>query len=103
MAIFAILTQGYSPHLRANIETTYRGRHRHWSDEISFVAGAGTARTVAEGLGIKTIGQDGGATAGIDKAIVIEVAPSYWGWTDAAFWSWLTNAFQESIDASTPL
>lgn len=94
MAVFAVISESPNPALRLGIEGLYPGNFYHWSDRVSFVTASGPAQRVSETLGVRTRGPDGTITQGFPDAIVVQLAPSYWGWTGAGLWAWLTSAFQ---------
>lgn len=95
MPVFAIISSVPKPDLRAAIERNHLpGNFYHWSDRVTVVVSPGTAQTLAEALGVKTRLPDGTITDGTTDTIVTQMAPSYWGWTGADFWTWLTAAHQ---------
>ena len=95
MAVYAVISESPNPALRAAMEKLYGASLFHWSDRVSFVTAPGPAQSVSESLGVRTRLPDGTITEGIGDTIVIQVAPSYWGWTNAGFWAWPTAAFQK--------
>ena len=95
MPVFVINAQEPQPQVRTSIERLYAGNFYHWSDRVSFVIAPGPAQMVAESLGVKTRLPDGRTSEGVPDTIVTQLAPSYWGWTGAEFWTWLAAAFQK--------
>lgn len=94
MAVFAIISKKPEPALRAAIEKNHAGNFYHWSDRVSFITATGTAAPISSALGVKTSGVDKEVLGTIDDTVVTQLAPSYWGWSGAEFWTWLTNAHQ---------
>lgn len=93
MAVFAIMSEEPEPKLREAVERAFPEKHWHWSDTVSFVIGSGAAAAVSKAVGIVGENEDE-SEIGNYSAIVTQISPSYWGWTDAEFWLWLTDAFQ---------
>ncbi len=66
-----------------------------WSAQIAFVRDVATAAELSNKLGIRTKVGDV-ETGHLTHMVVIEVAPNYWGYTDASLWTWLKASFEAS-------
>ena len=96
MAVFAILTEVSQPELRKAVETAYPDEHFHWSDTVSFVRANGTAQKVSAEIGVKQADPEADPTSGFTSVAVMQLAPSYFGWSKASGWEWLKDSFEAS-------
>ena len=92
MTIFAIIASSgpLSGGLTADIVAHAEFRHLRVADHLWLVAGGGTAKEVADKLGISE-GKKG-------SAIVLEIS-SYWGRATPDVWSWVKTNWEATENA----
>lgn len=94
MAVYTVLSEVPQPELRVAIEREFPERFYHWSDTVSFVQGTGTAQAIAAKLGIKSRDLAGEITGQIDRSVVMEASPAYYGWSKSTLWGWLKSSLE---------
>jgi len=94
MAVYSINSEVPQPALKAAIERVYPDRHYHFSETVTFVRASATAQSVAISLGVKTLDVTGNVVGQFAQTAVVQLAPSYWGWSKSAGWEWLKSAFE---------
>jgi hypothetical protein len=94
MSTFAILTRVAGQNLEGYVAAAYPDNHYVWSPSVVFVQSSGTAREISERVGITRKDAAGNLTGAINQAVVVEIKPSYWGFTDQTLWGWLKSSFE---------
>ena len=92
MTTYAILNRDPGQDVGALVAKVYADAYV-WSSQVAFVRDSASPIEVSRKLDV-VHKVDGGKEGTHEQIVVIEAAPSYWGYTDTALWNWLKTSFE---------
>ena len=93
MAVFAVVSKVLQPALAARIAQSYPELFE-WSDRAWIIQTNDNATKIARNLGVSERDASGQESSEFGHVVVLQLAPSYWGYGPTPIWEWMKSAFE---------